>query len=136
LVKKDQKSLSHRIVCFLSAVLILQVISSTASFALQEGGKCNYAKYGNSLAMSNGAIHGGSFGPNKNYSGALYLCDGGVWVYWKMATPPASPKKTVNVRSMQACSKLGQQVQSTSEGTLVCRYVMLGRLRALVWTQK
>lgn len=135
--KVKRKTLVHRMILMLSIALALQVFGMAPSFALQEGSRCNSSKFGNSLAMSNGKIHGGIAGANKNYSGPLYLCDGGVWVYWRMATPPkASKKQTVDVRSMQFCSKAGREVQSTTEGTLVCRYVRVGRATTLVWVRK
>lgn len=85
--------------------------------------------------MSNGKIHGGSIGPNKNYSGPLYLCDGGRWVYWRTAEPAAPKVQTVNVRPGQGCNKFGRVVESTNYGTLVCDIVRAGKIRALVWVQ-
>lgn len=85
--------------------------------------------------MSNGKIHGGVFGPNKDYVGPLYLCDSGKWVFWRMAEPAAAKKKTVNVRPGQACSEFGRVVDSTNYGTLVCTFVRAGKLRALLWVQ-
>lgn len=118
---------------FLSISLLLTIVTGSPSFAISEGGKCNSAKYGNSLAMSNGKIHGGEFGPNKNYAGPLYLCDGGRWVYWRTAEPAASKVSKVNVRPGQGCNKLGKIVESTNHGTLVCDIVRAGKVRALVW---
>lgn len=115
--------------------LFFSVSSISTSYAIAEGGKCNSAKYGNSLAMSNGKIHGGSMGPNKNYSGPLYLCDGGRWVYWRTAEPAAPKVQTVNVRPGQGCNKFGRVVESTNYGTLVCDIVRAGKIRALVWVQ-
>lgn len=127
------KLIFKRLVIILITILILP---ASPSFAIVEGGKCNQAKFGNSLAMSNGKIHGGEFGSNRNYSGPLYLCDGGVWLYWKMAEPASSTKvKKVNVKPGQICNKLGRVVESMNYGTLVCEYMRVGKIRALLWVQ-
>lgn len=121
---------------FLSLVLLLSAIGMAPVFAISEGGNCSSAKFGNNLVMSNGKIHGGAFGPNKNYEGPLYLCDGGTWVFWKMAEPAnQSSTKTVNVKPGQACNKLGRVVESTNYGSLACAYVRVGKLRALIWVR-
>lgn len=125
---------SLRITLGITSILFTSLLAFPA-YAINEGGKCDSVKFGNSLVMSNGKIHGGSFGSNQNYSGPLYLCDGGRWVYWKMAEPAAAKKQTVNVRPGQGCNKIGRVVESTNHGTLVCSYVRAGKIRALLWTQ-
>lgn len=83
--------------------------------------------------MGNGKIHG-EFSSNRNYSESLYLCDGGVWLYWKLAEPASLTKvKKVNVNPGQICNKLVRIVESTNYGTLVCEYIRVGILRALLW---
>jgi hypothetical protein len=125
---------SFRVTLGITSILFTSLLAFPA-YAINEGGKCDSVKFGNSLVMSNGKIHGGSFGSNQNYSGPLYLCDGGRWVYWKMAEPAAVKKQTVNVRPGQGCNKIGRVVESTNHGTLVCSYVRAGKIRALLWTQ-
>ena len=117
-----------------TVVIMVNAIVATPSHAISEGGKCNPNKYGNNLVMSNGKIHGGAFGSNRNYAGPLYLCDGDRWVYWSMAEPETPKVKTLNVNPGQICNKLGRVVESTNHGTLVCSYVKIGKVRALVWT--
>ena len=60
---------------------LFSFLSTGQASAISEGGSCNSSKFGNSLVMSNGKIHGGLFGSNANYAGPLYLCDGAVWIH-------------------------------------------------------
>jgi hypothetical protein len=126
------KTLVTRILLLASLIL---TVGATPALAISEGGACSSSKYGNSLVMSNGKIHGGSLGSNKNYVGPLYLCDGGSWVWWETAQPQPKQTKqtTVNATPGTACSSIGKIVTSTYYGQLQCRYVRSGRLQLLMW---
>lgn len=131
------RNLITRFVVFLSFVLIIQVVALSPALAIEEGAPCNSTKYGNSGVMKNGQIHGGIGGPNENYSGPVYYCSGDGWVFWHMAKPPkSSSSKTVDVKKMQLCKTVGTVVQSTSDGTLVCKYVLVRRILTKVWIPK
>lgn len=116
-------------------VALLLVVQTSPAFAISEGGSCNPSKYGNSLVMANGRIHGGSVGSNTSYIGPLYLCDGGKWVWWENATPHEKQSKTstINATPGTVCSSIGKIVQSTNYGQLQCRYVRVGKLQVLMW---
>jgi hypothetical protein len=116
--------------------VLFSLLSTYQASAISEGGKCSLSKYGNSLAMSNGTIHGGTSGPNTNYSGPLYLCDGGTWIYWKTVQPKSTSQgnsSLVDVSPGQLCSSLGKKVSSKNYGKLKCMYVRSGKLQALMW---
>jgi hypothetical protein len=116
--------------------MLFSFLSTYQASAISEGGKCSLSKYGNSLAMSNGTIHGGRSGPNTNYSGPLYLCDGGTWIYWKTVQPKSTSQgnsSLVDVSPGQLCSSLGKKVSSKNYGKLKCMYVRSGKLQALMW---
>ena len=133
---EEKNCLMRKLSLTITFTFFLALVGITPSHAITEGANCNSAKFGNSLVMSNGKIHGGLAGPNKNYSGPLYLCMDGVWVYWRMAEPPSSSSKTtLNVKPGQACNKYGRVVESTNYGSLSCAYVKVGKIRALLWVQ-
>ena len=116
--------------------MLFSLLSTYQASAISEGGKCSYSEYGNSLAMSNGKIHGGTSGPNTNYAGPLYLCDGGTWIYWKTVQPKSISQgnsSLVDVSPGQLCSSLGKKVSSKNYGKLKCMYVRSGKLQALMW---
>ena len=116
--------------------MLFSLLSTYQASAISEGGKCNSSKFGNSLVMSNGKIHGGDFGPNTNYAGPLYHCDGAAWVYWRTAQPKSKSQgnsSLVDVSPGQLCSSLGKKVSSKNYGKLKCMYVRSGKLQALMW---
>jgi hypothetical protein len=124
----------------LTRLLIFSILFSFLSIgqasAISEGGSCNSSKFGNSLVMSNGKIHGGLFGSNANYAGPLYLCDGAVWIYWETAKPKSKSKgnsSLVNVAPGEICTAIGKTVNSKNFGKLKCMYVRVGRLQTLMW---
>ena len=124
----------------LTQLLIFATLFSFLSIgqasAISEGGSCNSSKFGNSLVMSNGKIHGGLFGSNANYAGPLYLCDGAVWIYWETAKPKAKSQgnsSLVDVAPGQICTTLGKTVNSKNFGKLKCMYVRVGRIQTLMW---
>lgn len=68
----------------------------------------------------------------------LYLCDRGVWTWWKKATSPSSgtqgsSNSKPDVRPGQLCSPVGKKVESKSNGTLLCGPKRVGRVTTLVW---
>ena len=115
---------------------LFSFLSTGQASAISEGGSCNSSKFGNSLVMSNGKIHGGDFGPNTNYAGPIYYCDGAAWVYWRTAQPKSKSQgnsSLVDVSPGQLCSSLGKKVSSKNYGKLKCMYVRSGKLQALMW---
>ena len=116
--------------------MLFSLLSTYQASAISEGGRCDLSKYGNHGVMSNGKIHGGDFGPNTNYAGPIYYCDGAVWVYWRTAQPKSKSKgnsSLVDVSPGQLCSSLGKKVSSKNYGKLKCMYVRSGKLQALMW---
>ena len=45
----------------------------------------------------------------------------------------SSPAANSNVTAGQICTRLGAVVNSADYGELTCKFVMVGRLRALLW---
>ena len=116
--------------------MLFSLLSTYQASAISEGGSCNSSKFGNSLVMSNGKIHGGISGTNTNYAGPLYYCDGATWVYWKTVQPKSKSQgnsSLVDVSPGQLCSSLGKKVSSKNYGKLKCMYVRSGKLQALMW---
>jgi hypothetical protein len=116
--------------------ILFSVLSTNQAYAISEGGRCNLSKFSNSLVMSNGKIHGGQFGPNVNYAGPLYLCDGGVWIYWKTAEPKLRVQgnsSLADVSPGEGCTSIGKTLSSKNFGKLKCKYVRVGKLQALMW---
>jgi hypothetical protein len=125
-----------RLVHTLIFTMLFSLLGVYQASAISEGGSCNSSKFGNSLVMSNGRIHGGLFGPNANYAGPLYLCDGGVWIYWETAKPKSRSQgnsSLVDVSPGQLCTSLGKKVSSKNFGQLKCMYVRVGRVQTLMW---
>lgn len=118
------------------ATLLISSIAILPATAITDGGRCN-GSTGNSLVMKNGKIHGGVMGKNQNYSGPLYLCDGGRWMFWENAKPqakPSSKKDNPSVKPGFGCSQLGKVVSTQTYGKLQCKYFRAGRLQTLRWS--
>lgn len=84
----------------------------------QQGAACDWSKHGNSLVKK-----------GSDY----YLCDGGVWKWWKSASSEGSNDSRPDVKPGQPCSPLGARVQSKNHGTVVCTAAKIGRLTVLTW---
>jgi hypothetical protein len=122
-------------------LLILAIIISSVgtyhAFAIDEGGRCEMIKYGNSKVMSNGKPLG-MFDSNANYAGPIYLCSGGTWMYWETVQPkPKSQSKSslVDVAPGQFCKSLGKKVSSKNFGKLRCMYFRVGKMQTLMWVR-
>jgi len=116
--------------------ILFSFLGTNQASAISEGGSCNSSKFGNSLVMSNGKIHGGQFGSNANYVGPLYLCDGGVWIYWETAKPKLKSQGNsllMNVVPGERCTAIGKSVVSKNFGKLKCMYIRVGKLQTLMW---
>jgi hypothetical protein len=116
--------------------ILFSFLSTNQASAISEGGSCNSSKFGNSLVMSNGKIHGGQLGSNTNYVGPLYLCDGAVWIYWEMAKPKLKSQgksSLVNVAPGERCTSIGKTVSSKNFGKLKCIYIRVGKIQTLMW---
>jgi len=116
--------------------ILFSFLGTNQASAISEGGSCNSSKFGNSLVMSNGKIHGGQFGSNANYVGPLYLCDGGVWIYWETAKPKLKSQgnsSLMNVVPGERCTAIGKSVVSKNFGKLKCMYIRVGKLQTLIW---
>ena len=120
---------------FIFILLTILILPPIPAHAVEENGKCNKSKYGDSKVMSNGKLLD-ELGRDKNYLGPLYLCNSGYWYFVMMRTPISSPtEKTVNVKPFQGCNKFKRIVESTNYGSLTCKFVWIGKIKALVWAR-
>lgn len=84
----------------------------------QQGAACDWSKHGNSLVKK-----------GSDY----FLCDGGIWKWWKSASSGGSSESRPDVKPGQPCSPVGARVQSKNHGTVVCTAAKIGRLTVLTW---